>query len=476
MSLFPSAFDTGASSGPSKGLGNAFGGSSHKRKRPSTGAQAKPVDEQKIKATQANLEKLMSKIENGGLKEKGEGRERMGVSAGPGPSKKAKKQAQPQQERSQAATPNAKGKGKESFPPKGFKQAQSPASTPKGDKKDRFKKKEGRSASRPETPSSAFKDKPKPGPAQLPLPTFSELADGHAITVGGKDNLTDMQQKMQAKLEGARFRWINEQLYSTPSTEAVAMMKKDPKIFADYHQTHRLLTSGWPQPPLPHIIKTLTPLPAGTVIADLGCGDAGLARALVPQGKIVLSYDLVGDSGVPGSATNAAEEKKQAAGGWVVEADFLEKVPLPGRPGGFDSDVEQVEGAGKKNKKSRPKGNGGRNPRSSEVVDVVVCCLSLMGVNWVGGIAEACRVLKQGGTLQVAEVTSRFISTEAFVEKVESFGFELEDQDSPSTHFTLFKFTKASEVPLGPARGQRGWAERVAEGEQILRGCVYKKR
>jgi hypothetical protein len=31
----------------------------------------------------------------------------------------------------------------------------------------------------------------------------------------------------------ADARWINEQLYSTPSTEAVAMMKKDPKIFAD---------------------------------------------------------------------------------------------------------------------------------------------------------------------------------------------------------------------------------------------------
>jgi hypothetical protein len=28
-------------------------------------------------------------------------------------------------------------------------------------------------------------------------------------------------------------RWINEQLYSNPSVEAVAMMKKEPKIFED---------------------------------------------------------------------------------------------------------------------------------------------------------------------------------------------------------------------------------------------------
>ena len=34
-------------------------------------------------------------------------------------------------------------------------------------------------------------------------------------------------------LKGTDVRWINEQLYSTPSTEAVVMMKKDPKIFAD---------------------------------------------------------------------------------------------------------------------------------------------------------------------------------------------------------------------------------------------------
>lgn len=32
------------------------------------------------------------------------------------------------------------------------------------------------------------------------------------------------------------------------------------------------------------------------------------------------------------------------------------------------------------------------------------------------------------GTLHIAEVTSRFDSTEAFVEKVESFGFSIEQK------------------------------------------------
>lgn len=144
--------------------------------------------------------------------------------------------------------------------------------------------------------------------------------------------------------------------------------------------THRVLTAAWPSPPLPYIIERISPLPAGTVVVDLGCGDAGLARALVPTGKVVLSYDLVSDQSQPGATT----EESVKGEGWVVQADFITHVPLPGRPGG--SEVAETR---KKDKKSKSK-------EGSEIVDVVVCCLSLMGTNWVGGIYEACRILKQG--------------------------------------------------------------------------------
>ena len=91
---------------------------------------------------------------------------------------------------------------------------------------------------------------------------------------------------------------------------------------------------------------------------------------------MVLSYDLVGDNGVD-------EDDAKISEGWVVQADFLTHIPLPGRPGGGDEEPEQ----GKKK---------GKGKAGSEIVDVVVCCLSLMGTNWVGGIYEACRVMKQG--------------------------------------------------------------------------------
>ncbi|WWD18413.1 hypothetical protein CI109_102863 [Kwoniella shandongensis] len=456
MSLFPSAFDSSLP-GPSKALSTTPlpGSKSHKRKRPSASHDGKGKDEQLLRSTQANLEKLMSKIEKGNLKEKEEGREGMGA----GISKNAKKKARQSlggESEGEGSTPS-KGKYGQDGSKKQKSTQTSASNTPKS-KEQKLQKKDGKS-----TPVKQSGSKQKAQPVELEIPMFSSSSEKAAMKVGGEGKLTEMQAKMQAKLEGARFRWINEQLYSTPSTEAVAMMKKDPKIFADYHETHRFLTAGWPSPPLPLIIKLLAPLPAGSVVVDLGCGDAGLARALVPQGKIVLSYDLVGDSGVPGS-----EQEAKTAGGWVVEADFLEKVPLPGRPGGLEHTKSEEKG--------KKKGRGGKDAAASEVVDAVVCCLSLMGMNWVGGIFEACRVLKQGGSLHIAEVTSRFISTEDFVKMVESFGFELEEQDSPSSHFTLFRFTKSADVPQGPARGQKGWTERVQGGEEILRACVYKKR
>jgi ribosomal RNA-processing protein 8 len=98
----------------------------------------------------------------------------------------------------------------------------------------------------------------------------------------------------------------------------------------------------------------LSSYPPRTVIADLGCGDAALAKALIPRGLNVLSYDLVSD------------------GEYVIEADVFDRVPLPGSEG-----------------KSKEKTSG-----SAQVVDVVVCALSLMGTNWPRCLQEAWRILK----------------------------------------------------------------------------------
>lgn len=146
--------------------------------------------------------------------------------------------------------------------------------------------------------------------------------------------------------------------------------------------------------------------PPRTVIADLGCGDATLARALIPKGYTVISFDLVGD------------------GAFVVEADIFARLPLPGSEADSDGSEESSQG-------------------HTQIVNIVVCALSLMGTNWPNCIREAWRILRPkfvlslitdrlntlsltlwtSGELKIAEVASRFTDVQQFQLFVESFGF-----------------------------------------------------
>ncbi|KAL7423291.1 25S rRNA (adenine645-N1)-methyltransferase [Cryptotrichosporon argae] len=519
MSLFASSFESPGASrasgasvigSTSAGAAPGLGGNKHKRKRPSHGGSGAGAGggerewDAQLGQARVNLEKLMRRVERGEVEEHA-GREGMGggkgAGAGKGKGKADKGAAQPEKSKGKPSAHGgaqqhtskkggegkSKGKGKgenkgkgtskdgggvDARPPKKAKHAVAPART------------------EPAAPASAPACKPVTVELVFDLAAQSPRAGKKAKAAGAgagaagsaaASGMTDLQRAMASKLEGARFRWINEKLYAVPSAQAVEMMRADPQIFADYHETHRALTAGWPSPPLPLLVARLAALPAGALVVDLGCGDAGLARALVPRGINVLSYDLVGDVDADtAAAAGGGDGAGGAQGGWVVAADFLTRIPLPGRPGGHgddeaaDEDTGANEGKGAKHKGK--KGKRSADGHASEVVDAAVCCLSLMGTNWLGGIYEACRVLKQGGALHIAEVTSRFVDVDAFVAAIVSFGFALVSQDAPSTHFTLFEFTKARPVPRGPVRGQAGWDARVRAGEAILRGCVYKKR
>lgn len=222
MSLFPSAFDAGLP-GPSKtaSLGNPTGAS--KRKRASLGGK-----EDQLRSTTANLSKLMDKLDRGEIKEK-IGRESLGQMG-----KKRKSafddEPAPSPRGKQGKQQHAGGKGgkpQQNQPKKQQQQQQNqPKSTPtKGKQAEGGKGKDNKSKSKSKGD--------RPAPVELPMPEIptAEVSDA---------GLTDMQRQMRSKLEGARFRWINEQLYSTPSTDAVAMMKKDPKIFADVSSNKRI--------------------------------------------------------------------------------------------------------------------------------------------------------------------------------------------------------------------------------------------
>ncbi|KAI0489743.1 methyltransferase-domain-containing protein [Xylaria cf. heliscus] len=198
--------------------------------------------------------------------------------------------------------------------------------------------------------------------------------------------LTPMQAAMKEKLVSARFRHLNETLYTKPSDEAFQLFQDSPEMFQEYHEGFRRQVNVWPENPVDGYIEDIrirgrqrhphkskpgqaAPTPTAGVqplvrtngvctITDLGCGDAKLATTLQSEKKKlnlnILSYDL------------------QSPSPLVTKADIA-NLPL-------------ADGS----------------------VDVVIFCLALMGTNWLDFIEEAYRILHWKGELWVAEIKSRF--------------------------------------------------------------------
>ncbi|KAI9682673.1 MAG: 25S rRNA (adenine645-N1)-methyltransferase [Trizodia sp. TS-e1964] len=201
--------------------------------------------------------------------------------------------------------------------------------------------------------------------------------------------LTPLQISMRQKLTSARFRHINQTLYTTPSDSSLQLFAQNPDIFKDYHEGFQRQVELWPENPVQGYIRDIKergalrirvgskdkkpkaaskeessplqglPRTDGTCkIADLGCGDARLATVLQPFCKklhlSILSYDLYSTSPL------------------VTVAD-ARALPL-------------ADGS----------------------IDVVIFCLALMGTNWIDFIEEAFRVLRWKGELWIAEIKSRF--------------------------------------------------------------------
>jgi len=253
-----------------------------------------------------------------------------------------------------------------------------------GNKKEKKKGKQDKS-DKGDTPAqdsaakstSAIVAKLPPAPPSLPV----------------KAKLTPMQAAMRQKLISARFRHLNETLYTAPSADALQLFDANPEMFEDYHAGFRQQVEVWPQNPVDNFVATirargkvkqsylnkkgskskpakgaeadgaLEPLPRthGTaIIADLGCGDAALAHSLTTSNEIsslnlkLHSFDLHSPSKL------------------VTKAD-ISNLPLE-------------DGS----------------------ADVAIFCLALMGTNWISFIEEAYRILHWRGELWVAEIKSRF--------------------------------------------------------------------
>ncbi|KAE8147452.1 methyltransferase-domain-containing protein [Aspergillus avenaceus] len=291
------------------------------------------------------------------------------------PEKKQKKEQNAQGQSAQSpARPQDKGPRKQ---PSGDK-SEAPKPADEGKKADKKQKKNKNKQQ--QTPEKGAEGAPKEASAAAeslpPAPPKTEAI------------LTPLQQAMRQKLISSRFRHLNETLYTTPSTKALELFTASPELFDEYHAGFsRQVKESWPSNPVDGYIQSIRsrakvhapkrggtdnknrnqaqPLPrrpnGACTIADLGCGDAQLARALLPSEKKLnlklLSYDL-----------HAPEDSP------ITKADI--------------SNLPINEGS----------------------VDVAIFCLSLMGTNWVSFVEEAWRVLRSDGKGEcwVSEVKSRF--------------------------------------------------------------------
>ena len=208
----------------------------------------------------------------------------------------------------------------------------------------------------------------------------------------GTSKLSDLQRKFRDKLDGARFRSLNEKLYTCRGQEAFDMFQGDPSLFTVYHEGYRKQVESWPENPLDHIIAWIRSTDARLVVADMGCGDARLAASIKNK---TYSFDLV--------STHHS----------VIACDIAH-VPL-----------------------------------ADKSVDIVVFCLSLMGTNISDFLKEAHRILKTNGIMKIAEVQSRFHGDEDngmknFLKSIELAGFDIIDESSENKMFFLLDCKKTN--------------------------------
>nr|XP_055052064.1 ribosomal RNA-processing protein 8 [Misgurnus anguillicaudatus] len=204
------------------------------------------------------------------------------------------------------------------------------------------------------------------------------------------DRSSALRSKMEKRLEAARFRHINELLYTSTSGEAKRMFQQDPDAIGIYHRGYTAQVQHWPENPLDSIISYIRQRPASLVVADFGCGDCKVAKSLKNK---VHSFDL-------------------APACKLATACDMSKVPL-----------------------------------RDSTVDIAVFCLSLMGTNLGDFLKEANRVLVMGGVLKIAEVASRFEDVRSFTGAMSSLGFKLVSKDTENTHFYSFEFIKTGNAP-----------------------------
>lgn len=164
------------------------------------------------------------------------------------------------------------------------------------------------------------------------------------------------------------FSTMNARWNNATSMKTSERLRTTPEEWEQYHTFYRKARENWSVVPFKEFIRWCKSR-EGYVIADFGCGEALVAKA-VSDHHTVLSFDHV-----------AIDDS-------VIEGDMA------------------------------------KTNLDSESVDVALFSLSLMGNNFTDYLREAYRVLKIDGQLHIWEALSRFDDVKRFARSLESLGFQ----------------------------------------------------
>ncbi|CAL6062909.1 Ribosomal_RNA-processing protein [Hexamita inflata] len=180
----------------------------------------------------------------------------------------------------------------------------------------------------------------------------------------GKETHTDSDQ----------FRLMNQQIYTSDTSASFKKFSSKPELFVQYHQEYAQKIQNWKKKPFDVVCDLIAKHPSLQRLADVGCGDAQIARKFGNQFEVV-SFDM-------GSNEN--------------NKDFVTICNMTSLP------VMYVE-----------------------YFDVALYCLSIMGTNQRDILNQAKKVIRKGGQLWILEVSSRLKNKKVYIRGVESFGFKL---------------------------------------------------
>ncbi|CUM56540.1 uncharacterized protein AC631_01845 [Debaryomyces fabryi] len=307
--------------------------------------------------------------------------------------------------------------------------------------------------------------------------------------------LTPLQQKMMAKLSGSRFRWINEQLYTITSKDALKLIEEQPELFDEYHQGFRSQVQSWPENPVDVFVDQIKTrasakpvnAPGGlpglpnkkVVIADMGCGEAQLALD-------VNNFTKQYNSKKPNKKQKQNQGRRFQTGPKTLDIEVHSFDLKKANDRITVADIKNI-------------------PLPDGSCTVVIFCLALMGTNFLDFIKEAYRLLAPRGELWIAEIKSRFTeSSEAksikpedigseFVDSLKLCGFFHKKTDNDNKMFTRFEFFKPPQDIINERKAKLERRKKFvehedekeqfelkrsekAEGEWLLKPCIYKRR